>query len=123
MNSVRAQISRWRDEADVMHRNGDLRGAQMCRLHADDMEAALREADEQLLNLQQAAAHSGYSARQLSRLIQQGELANRGRPNAPRVRVGDLPRKPARLPNRRPKHQVECSTKEQIVQSIVNRQG
>lgn len=61
---------------------------------ATELESALAESGEQLLNLQAAAAESGYSAEHLGRLVRQGRIPNAGRPNAPRIRLCDLPRKP-----------------------------
>jgi hypothetical protein len=60
---------------------------------AAEVEAALREQDTALVNLQEAAGISGYSADHLGRQVRNGTLKNYGRPHAPRVRRGDLPRK------------------------------
>jgi hypothetical protein len=42
------------------------------------------------------AAASGYSTDHLTALIRKGTLPNAGRKHAPRIRRGDLPRKPRR---------------------------
>jgi hypothetical protein len=64
------------------------------------MEARLRAfinaRDEQVLTLAEAARRTGYSAEHLARLIRQGKLPNAGVPNRPRIRAGDLPRRPDR---------------------------
>jgi hypothetical protein len=65
---------------------------------AEELEAELHADDEAELNLEQAAAECGYSARHLARLIGDGTLGNAGRKNAPRIRRADLPRKPGNLP-------------------------
>lgn len=62
---------------------------------AVQLEAALRHADDELLTLTEAAAVSGYSADHLGRLVRDGTIRNAGRPNAPRIRRGDLPVKPS----------------------------
>jgi hypothetical protein len=49
-----------------------------------------------LLTLTQAAALCGYSADHLGRLVRTGALFNYGRPHAPRIRLGDLPRRAGR---------------------------
>jgi excisionase family DNA binding protein len=61
-------------------------------------ELALATADQHttLLTLTQASHVSGYSADHLGRLVRTGELTNYGRPHAPRVRTGDLPRRARR---------------------------
>lgn len=60
-------------------------------LAATELQSALCELGDDLLSLREAALVSGYSVDHLGRLIRQGKLANAGRPNAPRVRRGDLP--------------------------------
>ncbi len=51
------------------------------------------------LTLQQAADESGFSYGHMQRLVSEGELENVGAPGSPRVRRGDLPRKPCRPEN------------------------
>ena len=60
---IQELVTVWREYGEILERLGDSRGAHICRLVADDIAAALLEAGEQLLNLEQAAAHSGYSKR------------------------------------------------------------
>jgi hypothetical protein len=64
---------------------------------ARELDAALKEDDRELLNLQEAARRSGYSPDHLGRLIREGKLPNAGRNHAPRIRAADLPRKPGAL--------------------------
>ena len=122
MNSLHALVSRLRDDAEVLRRYGDSRCAQVCQRVAGEVEAALLQGGEQLLNLKQAAAHSGYSTRQLSRMIDEGKLANLGRAGAPRVRLGDLPRKLPQAETRSTNPEFRGISKRQIAQSIVNSQ-
>lgn len=61
---------------------------------AHELEATLAESSDRLLDLQDAAARSGYSADHLGRLVRQGRIPNAGRLHAPRIRLRDLPRKP-----------------------------
>jgi hypothetical protein len=65
-----------------------------------DLQAVEREEGAELLNLTQAALRSGYSPDSIGRMLKTGQLTNRGRKNAPRVRASDLPRKPLRAPTR-----------------------
>jgi len=69
---------------------------------ADELEAALHSEAEELLNLEQAAAASGFSADHLGREVRAGRIPNAGRPNAPRIRRADLPRKTGWLPPEAP---------------------
>ena len=48
------------------------------------------------LTLEKAAAESGFSYSALEKLIRRGELPNLGQKGRPRVRRGDLPRKPTK---------------------------
>jgi len=63
---------------------------------AHELEEALRARALEPLNLQQAAQESGYSADHLARLVKSGKIANAGRPLAPKIRRGELPKKPRR---------------------------
>jgi hypothetical protein len=65
-----------------------------------DLDSVTRDEGTELLTLTQAAIRSGYSADSLGRMVRTGQLTNRGRKNAPRVRAADLPRKPLRYPAR-----------------------
>ena len=59
-----------------------------------ELDAAVSGDAGQLLRLSAAAEVSGYTADHLRTLIKSGKLTNYGRPHAPRVRRGELPRKP-----------------------------
>jgi hypothetical protein len=61
---------------------------------SEELEAAVREGEDDLLDLQEAATESGYSADHLSRLLRAGKLPQAGKRNAPKIRRRDLPRKP-----------------------------
>lgn len=82
----------WKEEAiRLRDRYADERGARILTVAADELTGVLSDIDSQLLNLEQAAAVSGYSADHLGRLIRQGKIPNAGRKNAPKVRRADLP--------------------------------
>jgi len=83
-----------------------------------ELEQALLMAAAEPLKLRDAALESGYSVDHLARLIRQGKLRNAGRPNAPRVRRGDLPRKSARLPNLEGAAHLGPRNSRQIVRAI-----
>jgi hypothetical protein len=63
-----------------------------------DLDEATRDQHARLLTLTQAAHACGYSADHLGRLVRAGQLTNHGRRHAPRVRLGDLPRRLTRRP-------------------------
>jgi hypothetical protein len=66
----------------------------MARSFADDLEASEIEQSLECLTLAEAARESGYSAAHLARLLDEGRIANAGRKRAPRIKRGDLPKKP-----------------------------
>lgn len=87
--------ARWRTAADVL----DLYEpnlARVCRSHADEMDACIRQLDNDALSLADASKESGLSVDRLRHKVSAGELPNAGRKGKPLIRRGDLPvkRKP-----------------------------
>lgn len=83
----------WRDRAEVarsLAAEGAARALEFC---ASTLEEALKAQESELITLTEAAAISGFSADHLGRLVREGRIPNHGRPNAPRVRRAELPRK------------------------------
>jgi uncharacterized protein YifN (PemK superfamily) len=72
------------------------------------------------LSLTEAAAETGFSAKQISRWVKTGKIANVGRPNAPRVRRRDIQshKKAAILPAPNPLGIVE--TAQDIARCVAN---
>jgi hypothetical protein len=72
------------------------------------------------LSLTEAAAETGFSAKQIGRWVKTGKIANVGRPNAPRVRRRDIQahKRAATLPAPAPLGIVE--TAQDIARSVVN---
>jgi hypothetical protein len=68
--------------------------AHALRVVADELEAALREAAGEELNLREASRESGYSERRLRELVASGTIPNQGAKGRPRLRRSDLPSKP-----------------------------
>lgn len=83
----------WLKLAEQQDQLGAEAQATTLRFCAQALEASLEGEDNTLLSLQEAAAESGYSADHLGRLVREGKIPNAGRPNAPRIAAGDLPRK------------------------------
>ncbi len=112
-------ISQWRDKAATFRRRGVAVHATLLESCADDIESALRQKHDELLNLTVAARVSGYSREHLGRLLKEGKIPNAGKPNAPKIRRGNLPTKSAKL--RLPKSVLQCSSisKDDVVRSVV----
>lgn len=92
-------LAKWNTDAEAMQRRGVMvNGAGLLSEVLADFKALMAGEGEAVLSLPQAAARSGYSADHLGRLVREGRVPNAGRKGAPRVRVADLPRKPACLP-------------------------
>src|SRR5690242_809779 len=86
--------STWRARADELRRWAAAEAA-ACALEraAQELDDRLRERSSELLSLSEASEEGGYSVDHLGRLIREGRIPNAGRPNAPRIRRADLPRK------------------------------
>ncbi len=70
------------------------------------------------MNLTQAAEESGYSDDHLGRLVKDGTIPNAGRPGAPLIRRGLLPRK-AGVAQLAPIGDTVGANREQIARDIV----
>lgn len=70
------------------------------------------------MTLTQAAEVSGYSDDHLGRLVKDGIIPNAGRPGAPRIRRGSLPRK-AGVVSPTPIGDTVGASREQIARDIV----
>lgn len=86
-----------RRDADNARRLLDDKTASLLENFCNQIEEGLAQVALHPLTLAEAARESGYSTDQLSRLIREGKLVNVGRKGAPRVRRGDLPKKPGGL--------------------------
>jgi len=58
------------------------------------VEQAIMEHEFDVLTVREAAELSGYSAKTIRSYVQDGHLTNMGRKGSPRVKRGELPRKP-----------------------------
>lgn len=85
-------VTRWRDDARRLGEDyGQEQVARVLKRVADDLEAALRTIDDEVLNLREASEATGYHEDHLGRLVKSGKIPNAGRKHAPRIRRGDLP--------------------------------
>ncbi len=89
----------WAIEAASLERWGDDRGAAILRQCATELKAAARAHDDEEFTITAASAASGYSCDHLRALVASGEIPNAGRKGSPRIRRGDLPRKPGAASN------------------------
>ena len=87
-------ITAWRERSVDHDRHGNVGAARTYELVADELEASLRGKDEEIVTLAVAAQESGFSEDHLGRLVREGRIPNAGRKGSPRVRRGDVPKKP-----------------------------
>ena len=99
LNGVLAKLDQLRGEADRMEIcfHNSL-GAAGMRYAIAEIERTLTGDRDRLLTPREAALLSGYSRRQLRRMVREGLLTNHGEPGAPLYRASELPRKPGRDP-------------------------
>ena len=117
-NSLALLVSQWHDEANTLRKRGADVQAVALESCADELACALQDRANELLNLTEAARLSGYSSEHLGRMVRDGVIPNAGRPNAPRIRHGDLPRKVGLPQGDKPMHIADTS-RSQIARSIV----
>lgn len=111
-------LKRWRLRRDEFKKlQASVDGARICDEVLADLEAIAKSGLDDLLSITQAAHESGYSTRQLSRDVRAGRIQNFGRGGAPKLRRGDLPRKPGHL-SPRPQPAI-VGTATQIARSVV----
>jgi hypothetical protein len=110
-------MGRWSQRADELKRlAANVDGQRLIAELLAELALLFREEDSQALTLREAAQESGYSPDHLGREVRAGRIPNVGRPNAPRIRRGDLPRKPGRLLSSQPENMF---ARRQIARSVV----
>jgi hypothetical protein len=114
-------LDRWRKEAsDLRTHYFNEQASALTSRHVAELQQALEELSDVVLNLAQASRESGYSQDHLGRLLRDGTIPNAGRTNVPRIRRGDLPIKPGS--SREPLHPVQnarADSRRQFARSIV----
>ena len=117
--------SLFRNRAQMLRNDyGIVEPARSIEWCAEKLERALQEQDNRLLNLQEAAQLSGYTADHLGRMVRDGDIPNAGRPGAPKIRIKDLPRKATNgLPAVATEPPIREIENAQIVQSIIEEGG
>ena len=95
MERLTALAAGWRAEADTLaQRYGDDRTARVFRMLAAELDEVVRDDQDELLTLSEAAVASGYTSSHLRHLVADGSIPNAGQKGAPRIRRGDAPIKP-----------------------------
>lgn len=94
LDLLRSLVDERREEAALYRRRGQEHLAAMAESYAEELEERLDEWQMETLTVAEAAEESGYSESQLYSLLSEEKLPNVGKKGAPRVRRGDLPRKP-----------------------------
>ena len=113
-------LAKWRAERERLSRYGQrVDPVPLLDDILRDAAAALASDQDECVTLTQAAAASGYSADHLARLIRSGRLPNAGVKHAPRLRRGDLPHKPGRLPSERPPPHLLGADPRQVARAVV----
>lgn len=99
LNVVINKLEELRGEADTMEeRFHNALGAAGMRYAIEEIARVLTGDRNHLLKPRESALWSGYSRRQLRRMVREGLLTNHGRPRAPLYRASELPRKPGYNP-------------------------
>jgi hypothetical protein len=112
--------TRWTAKRDVFAEAGALvDGARLLDHVLADVEAVFASEEAETLTVAEAARESGYTRDHVARLIRSGTIPNAGRPRAPRVRRGDLPRKPSKLPTPPPHPHLVGADPVQVARSVV----
>jgi hypothetical protein len=93
VKSLAELAGRWRNDAALLARYGCDEMAKICRLHADELDAAAQAGGDEALSLREAARESGYSTERLRHMVAEGSIKNAGRKGSPAIRRADLPRK------------------------------
>jgi hypothetical protein len=113
-------VGRWNERAQELKRlAASVDGHQVISEFLAELECLFREEESDILTLAEAARYSGYSVDHLGRSLRRGSIENVGQLGRPRVRRGDLPRKPGALRNEMGEPILGVNTRRQIAQSVV----
>jgi hypothetical protein len=86
--------ARWRADAGILRHRGAAVQADVLESCAAELEDEGRLFSLEALTLEQAAEESRFSYSALQKMVSDGTIPNVGKKGAPRVRRGDLPKKP-----------------------------
>lgn len=115
----RSLPTRWQTKAKELRQLGAEPTAKVLERCAADLEEAYRDWNLQPLTLQEAAKESGYSTDHLGRLVRDGTIPNAGEKHSPRIRRGDLPRKPGHRSANGSKPPAPIRSRTEMARSVV----
>ena len=120
----RTLLDRWRREVDVLRRHGSVEAATSLEACIADVEQFEQDYENEPLPPAVASEESGYSISWLLKMISEGRIPNAGRPYAPMIRRGDLPRKFRPVGNHRPDgNHRRPDGSPSLVDDVLERQG
>lgn len=94
MSAAERLVAAWRDRAELLARYGAGEQAAALRACAAELEETQREESLETLTLRDAAKESGLTYSALEKGVRSGRIPNAGSKGRPRIRRGDLPRRP-----------------------------
>jgi len=94
MSGSHPLVGEWQLRAEKLMAWGAVELARLWVIAASELAEHEREHWLEALTLTQAANESGYTPDHLGRLLSEGRLENAGERNSPRIRRGELPKKP-----------------------------
>jgi hypothetical protein len=95
-------VIEWRVRGEQLKYEGSNEAAHTRALCAAELEASLKNRDNEILSIADAARESGYNEEYLRRLLRTHAELNVGRAGKPRIRRRDLPRKVSKAVVRAP---------------------
>jgi hypothetical protein len=107
----------WRDQATDLRSWGADAQALVLERVASELEAAFAQQNDETVTLTEAARISGYHPDHIGRMVRDGDIPNAGRKHAPRVRLGDVPRKAGALPEPSSKQHISRAA---LARAVVN---
>lgn len=111
----------WRQRAEELRRWAAAEGAaRALEQAAADLECALRESAMEPLDLDVAAAESGYSRGHLRRMIRDGKVPNAGTDDGPMILRCHLPHKPGASNGVAPLRLKGSSSKAQVARAVAS---
>ncbi|CAN5730766.1 hypothetical protein BH23GEM5_BH23GEM5_20710 [soil metagenome] len=113
----------WAERAEALrqHGGGVADGpAHIWAAATAELNGSIRAQENEVLTIRQAADESGYSEDHLRRLLRDGKVQNRGTKHSPRIRRGDLPRKPTSSRRERAAAKEDHYTTDRLFRDIAN---
>ena len=91
MSAMHDLIARWCSEAATVERCGHESTGKLIRRLAIEVDEALRDDQDEILTLAEAALESSYSTEHLRKMVAAETIPNAGQKGRPRIRRSDVP--------------------------------